>query len=182
MKIWGTKGLTGDLEGLRSEMIAKQTQKPQTNGTLAMVPTRVKSACCSVVRCKRWISEPPRYILVMMTSYCLARNFAFDGFPLMINERSLEHLAVPALSPRWSLQQAKARLSELVRKVQGEGPQHITLHGKEAVVVIDEATYRRLTLPPSGRSLVEALQACPDPSIELAPDRAMPMPVRDVTL
>jgi prevent-host-death family protein len=35
----------------------------------------------------------------------------------------------------WSLQEAKARLSQLVRLAQTEGPQTVTLHGKPVVTV-----------------------------------------------
>ena len=36
----------------------------------------------------------------------------------------------------WLLQDAKARFSELVRRVRSEGPQHVTVHGRDEVVVI----------------------------------------------
>lgn len=44
---------------------------------------------------------------------------------------------------RWSTQDAKQRLSELLRAAQDE-PQLITKHGEEVAVVIDIAHYRRL--------------------------------------
>src|SRR3979490_451539 len=37
---------------------------------------------------------------------------------------------------RWRLQDAKARFSEVVREAQRRGPQRVTLHGKDAVVVV----------------------------------------------
>jgi prevent-host-death family protein len=37
---------------------------------------------------------------------------------------------------RWLLQDAKARFSELVRRVRSEGPQRVTVHGRDEVVVI----------------------------------------------
>ncbi len=37
---------------------------------------------------------------------------------------------------RWPLQDAKARFSELVRRVRSDGPQHVTVHGREEVVVV----------------------------------------------
>jgi antitoxin Phd len=36
----------------------------------------------------------------------------------------------------WKLEDAKARFSEVVRLARSEGPQHITVRGHEAVVVI----------------------------------------------
>lgn len=37
----------------------------------------------------------------------------------------------------WKLQDAKARFSEVVRRARAGKPQHVTVHGKEAVVVVD---------------------------------------------
>jgi prevent-host-death family protein len=43
----------------------------------------------------------------------------------------------------WHLQDAKARFSELVRKVRSEGPQHVTVHGRDEVVVIAAEEFHR---------------------------------------
>jgi prevent-host-death family protein len=48
----------------------------------------------------------------------------------------------------WKLQDAKARFSELVRRARTEGPQRVTVRGREAVVVIAAADLDRL-LPPT---------------------------------
>ncbi len=45
----------------------------------------------------------------------------------------------------WSLQNAKARFSELVNVCLENGAQIITRHGREAVVVLPADEYRRLT-------------------------------------
>ena len=45
---------------------------------------------------------------------------------------------------RWQLQVAKARFSELFRRARSEGPQLITRHGKEGVVLISDEQYERL--------------------------------------
>jgi prevent-host-death family protein len=37
----------------------------------------------------------------------------------------------------WKLQDAKARLSEVVRRARAGEPQQVTLHGEEAVVIVD---------------------------------------------
>jgi hypothetical protein len=37
-------------------------------------------------------------------------------------------------SGRWLLQDAKARFSELVRLVRSEGPQHVTVHGRDQAI------------------------------------------------
>lgn len=45
---------------------------------------------------------------------------------------------------KWQVQEAKARLSELVERAQSEGPQVISRHGKESAVVLSIEEYRRL--------------------------------------
>lgn len=81
----------------------------------------------------------------------------------------------------WLLQDAKARFSELVRKVRSEGPQHVTVHGRDEVVVIAAEEFRRLKGSETGQVLIEAMQASPHRGIDIEPKRA-PMPVRDVSL
>ena len=97
--------------------------------------------------------------------------------------------ASPPLAPtekpshsRWRLQDAKARFSELVRRAHSDGPQHVTLHGRDAVVVIDAAEFQRLQGQRTGQLLIDALQASPHRDIELAPRRSTAMPVRAVKL
>jgi prevent-host-death family protein len=88
-------------------------------------------------------------------------------------------------SPRtpgyWRLQDAKARFSELVRRVRSDGPQHVTVHGREEVVVVTADEFNRLKGGATGKDLIAALQSSPYPEIDLAPKR-LPMPVRDVEL
>jgi len=45
---------------------------------------------------------------------------------------------------RWKLEDAKARLSEVVRLAASDGPQLVTVRGKEAAVILAPETYRRL--------------------------------------
>lgn len=44
----------------------------------------------------------------------------------------------------WQLQEAKQKFSEMVRRALDEGPQTVTRHGDEVVVVLAVDTYRRL--------------------------------------
>lgn len=44
----------------------------------------------------------------------------------------------------WQLQEAKQRFSEVVHRAQSDGPQVVTRHGREVVVVIDFTQYRHL--------------------------------------
>jgi prevent-host-death family protein len=83
--------------------------------------------------------------------------------------------------PYWLLQDAKARFSELVRRVHSEGPQHVTVHGRDEVVVISAAEFERLKGERKGDALIAALQASPHRDIDLAPER-QPMPVRPFEL
>jgi prevent-host-death family protein len=45
---------------------------------------------------------------------------------------------------RWKLEDAKARLSEVVRLAGTDGPQLVTIRGKEAAVILAPEQYRRL--------------------------------------
>jgi prevent-host-death family protein len=54
----------------------------------------------------------------------------------------------------WKLQDAKARLSELVRLARVGDPQKITVHGKEAVVVVDSD---RFEVRPKARSPIRTM-------------------------
>jgi len=44
----------------------------------------------------------------------------------------------------WQLQEAKARFSELVRRAVEDGPQHVSVRGEPAAVLLSEAEYREL--------------------------------------
>ncbi len=65
-------------------------------------------------------------------------------------------------SSAWQLQDAKARFSELFRLARSRGPQWVTRHGKESVVIIPGEQFRALT---SGarqpRSLVQFFARSP---------------------
>ena len=45
----------------------------------------------------------------------------------------------------WQMQQAKARLSELVQCAHSHGPQQITVHGKPVAVLMSHEAYERLS-------------------------------------
>ena len=66
-----------------------------------------------------------------------------------------------------------------------DGPQHVTLHGRDAVVVIDSAEFHRLKGGRTGQLLIDALQASPHRKLELELElepRRSAMPVRAVKL
>jgi prevent-host-death family protein len=60
-------------------------------------------------------------------------------------------------SGRWSLQDAKTHLSQIVREAQRTGPQRVTLHGKDAAVIIAAEEFDRLKRPVSGQDIVSVL-------------------------
>jgi prevent-host-death family protein len=52
---------------------------------------------------------------------------------------------------RWKLEDAKARFSEVVRRAQSEGPQTVTVRGKEAAVVLSADAFAALQPPAADR-------------------------------
>ena len=66
---------------------------------------------------------------------------------------------------RWQLQDAKNRLSELVRKAREEGPQVITLRGRDAVVVVSANEFGKLSRPRG--SLVDFFRNSPLAGVKL---------------
>jgi len=67
-----------------------------------------------------------------------------------------------------------------VRRVRTEGPQLVSVHGRDEVGVAAEE-FRRLKGDPTGEALVAALQASPYREIDVVPKRER-LPVRDVKL
>lgn len=76
----------------------------------------------------------------------------------------------------WQLQEAKQKFSELVRRTVEEGPQTVTRHGKEIVVVVPAEEFRRLTEDKPG--FKEFLMSAPDLSVlDLERPRELPREV-----
>lgn len=82
-------------------------------------------------------------------------------------------------SKKWQLQEAKNRFSEVVRKASEEGPQTVTKHGKDSVVVLSAEDYRKLEQPKT--SLVEFFRKSPLSKIEIDLKRDT-SPARNVDL
>jgi prevent-host-death family protein len=59
----------------------------------------------------------------------------------------------------WQIQQAKAKLSEVIKCAESEGPQGITLHGQPVAVVMTRALYDQLT--GNALSFVEFMRESP---------------------
>jgi prevent-host-death family protein len=58
--------------------------------------------------------------------------------------RSKGTIAGSALSKPWKLEDAKARFSEVVRLAQSQGPQRVTVRGRDAVVVMSVEELKRI--------------------------------------
>ncbi|HLQ25168.1 MAG TPA: type II toxin-antitoxin system Phd/YefM family antitoxin [Acidiferrobacterales bacterium] len=65
----------------------------------------------------------------------------------------------------WQLQEAKARLSEVIKKAAKEGPQSITVRGQPAAVVISSEEYQKLKRPRG--SFVKFMRRSPLYGVEL---------------
>ena len=59
----------------------------------------------------------------------------------------------------WQLQEAKARLSEVIKQASKEGPQTITMRGEPTAVVISRDEYERIKHPRG--SFVEFMRKSP---------------------
>jgi len=60
---------------------------------------------------------------------------------------------------RWKLEDAKARFSEVVRLAGTDGPQMVTIRGREAAVILTPEAYKQLLPKPRGHQpLVRFLQ------------------------
>jgi antitoxin Phd len=73
----------------------------------------------------------------------------------------------------WQLQEAKNKLSELIERALAEGPQVITRHGEEVVIVIPAMKYRKMMAPK--QKLGDFLLASPlrNSKLEISRDRTM---------
>ena len=58
----------------------------------------------------------------------------------------------------WKLQDAKARFSELVRKARAGSPQKVTVHGREAVVILDPDRFEFRPKVPSARTMADFIE------------------------
>ena len=71
----------------------------------------------------------------------------------------------------------KARFSEVVRKAKTEGPQRITVHGREEVVVVSVEEYRRVKGEATCQALVKLLGDFENAVVEHRPQLRGDIPV-----
>jgi antitoxin Phd len=69
----------------------------------------------------------------------------------------------------WQLQEAKQKFSELVRRTLEEGPQVVTRHGEEVVVVVPAEEYRRMS--DEKPDFKEYLMSAPEGLEHIIPER-----------
>ena len=79
----------------------------------------------------------------------------------------------------WQLQEAKNRFSEVVNKALEEGPQTVTRHGEEIVVILAKGEFNRLMK--SQTSLLDFFRQSPLVGKELVLERDQSLP-RDIDL
>lgn len=86
-----------------------------------------------------------------------------------------------AAVPRWKLEDAKARFSELVRAARDTGPQRVTVYGKDAVVVVSADEFDRLRSKGVAPTLHRLLANSPLKDLEFG-EEGVKSPVREVEL
>jgi prevent-host-death family protein len=72
--------------------------------------------------------------------------------------------------PKWSLQDAKAQFSEVVRRTIANGPQVVTKNGADAVVIVAASEFSKLQKA-GGASVAQLLADSPLGSVTLDVDR-----------
>ena len=77
----------------------------------------------------------------------------------------------------WQLQEAKNRFSEVVDEALTHGPQTVTRHGREVVVVMSIEEYKRIKQPQ--KNLFQFFQDSPLYGVELDITRSKELP-RDI--
>src|SRR5262245_41514731 len=85
------------------------------------------------------------------------------------------------LPSAWKLQDAKAHFSQVVREAREQGPQRVTVHGKDAVVILSAEDYARLAPAAAQPSLHALLSSSPLRDLDFE-HGCVRSPVRDVEL
>ncbi|MCY4431492.1 MAG: type II toxin-antitoxin system Phd/YefM family antitoxin [Rhodospirillales bacterium] len=83
--------------------------------------------------------------------------------------------------PGWGLGDAKAHLSKVVRLAASGRPQKVTVHGKDAVVVVSIDEFRSLQALSAAPGLHELLSSSPLNRLEFGRE-SVRSPVREVDL
>lgn len=78
----------------------------------------------------------------------------------------------------WPLQEARTHLRDVVDGALNQGPQRITRHGKQAVIVVSEDEWNRRAEVP--RSFGDLLADCPLEAADLPPRTPGRVAARDI--
>lgn len=70
----------------------------------------------------------------------------------------------------WKLEDAKAKFSEVVRRANSEGPQTVTVRGKEAAVVVSADEFARLQPSSPQQPLLDFLRSVDLSGLDLTRD------------
>ena len=84
-------------------------------------------------------------------------------------------------TPGWKLGEAKAKFSEIVRLAASGQPQRVTVHGKDAVVIVAADAFEALWARERSTSLHELLSESPLSRIAFGED-GVRSPVREIEL
>jgi antitoxin Phd len=77
----------------------------------------------------------------------------------------------------WSAAQAKNQFAEVLRRAAEQGPQTISVRGRETAVVLSKADYEQLNHPDRPKTFKEALMQLNLDGVDLTRD---PTPTRDL--
>ncbi len=80
----------------------------------------------------------------------------------------------------WQMQEAKARMSELIQRARQNGPQEITLHGRSVAVVLSREAFDRLA--GTHQSLVDFMRKSPLHGADELNFERDASPTRDISL
>jgi prevent-host-death family protein len=98
-----------------------------------------------------------------------------------LNQSRQSRQSNPMPTSGWKLGEAKAKFSELVRLAKSGHPQRVTVHGKEAVVIVATDTFEALQAREQSTSLHQLLSQSPLSRITFGGD-GVRSPVREVEL
>ena len=72
---------------------------------------------------------------------------------------------------RWKLEDAKARFSEVVRHAREEGPQRVSVRGRDAVVVMSVEEFERLVPEQPKQPFLEFMESLHPGGLDLERER-----------
>jgi len=71
----------------------------------------------------------------------------------------------------WQLQEAKSKFSQVVNQALEEGPQVVTRHGKEVVVILSVEDYQKMVGPKPSLLQILLNSPLPDSGLEIERDK-----------